>query len=310
MCFVEVEIGVKFEQIVLVLGIMQVIDLILWIYMCLGDVVIVGDFVWFQMFGCFVVQGVQFVGMLYMFDGFDLDVFEILVQMWWLKMFVINMVLQNLIGMLLLVVQVFWIFKFVEVYDFLVVEDDIYGDLCLFSYLVMCFVSFDQLKCVIYFGSYLKMFVVNLWVGYVVCVLEIVKVIIDQKMLVGMIMFEFNECVLYKILIEGYYWCYVEWLCVWFDGVCDKIVWMFECIGFGFFMMFVVGMFLWVDMGVDLDVFVVVVYEVGFLLMLGSLFLLQQLLFMWMCFNVVNCGDLVLLGLLVSYIDLVVWCVL
>lgn len=37
----------------------------------------------------------------------------------------------------------FWIFKFVEVYDFLVVEDDIYGDLCLFSYLVMCFVSFD-----------------------------------------------------------------------------------------------------------------------------------------------------------------------
>lgn len=87
-------------------------------------------------------------------------------------------------------------------------------------------------------------------------------------------MFEFNECVLYKILIEGYYWCYVEWLCVWFDGVCDKIVWMFECIGFGFFMMFVVGMFLWVDMGVDLDVFVVVVYEVGFLLMLGSLFLL------------------------------------
>lgn len=31
---------------------------------------------------------------------------------------------------------------------------------------------------------------------------------------------------------------------------------------------------------------------------------------MWMCFNVVNCGDLVLLGLLVSYIDLVVWCVL
>ncbi|PFW66071.1 GntR family transcriptional regulator, partial [Bacillus sp. AFS075960] len=89
-----VEIGATPEQIVMVSGITQEIDLIARIYVRPGDAVIVGDPAWFQMFGRFASQGAQLVGMPYTPDGPDLDALETLGQMWRPKMLVINSVLQ------------------------------------------------------------------------------------------------------------------------------------------------------------------------------------------------------------------------
>ncbi|TGR35965.1 hypothetical protein EN842_55650, partial [bacterium M00.F.Ca.ET.199.01.1.1] len=49
----ELEIGASADQIVMVSGITQAIDLISRIYVKPGDSVIVGDPAWFQMFGRF-----------------------------------------------------------------------------------------------------------------------------------------------------------------------------------------------------------------------------------------------------------------
>ncbi len=91
----ELEIGASTEQIVMVSGVTQAIDLIARIFVKPGDAVIVGDPAWFQMFGRFVSQGARLVGMPYTPDGPDLDALESIVQTWRPKMLVINSVLQN-----------------------------------------------------------------------------------------------------------------------------------------------------------------------------------------------------------------------
>ena len=72
----ELEIGASTEQIVMVSGITQAIDLIARLYVKPGDTVIVGDPAWFQMFGRFASQGARLVGMPYTPDGPDLDALE------------------------------------------------------------------------------------------------------------------------------------------------------------------------------------------------------------------------------------------
>ena len=75
----ELEIGASTQQIVLVSGITQAIDLISRLYVKPGDTVIVGDPAWFQMFGRFASQGARLVGMPYTPDGPDLDALETMV---------------------------------------------------------------------------------------------------------------------------------------------------------------------------------------------------------------------------------------
>ncbi|HEX3635300.1 MAG TPA: PLP-dependent aminotransferase family protein, partial [Paraburkholderia sp.] len=182
----ELEIGASTEQIVMVSGVTQAIDLIARVFVKPGDTVIVGDPAWFQMFGRFVAQGARLVGMPYTPDGPDLDALEAMVQTWRPKMLVINSVLQNPTGTSLTAAQAFRILQLAETYDFIVVEDDIYGDLCPTNFPATRLASLDQLKRVIFLNSYSKTLAPNLRVGYVAAAPEVANAIADQKMLVGM----------------------------------------------------------------------------------------------------------------------------
>lgn len=299
----EIEIGATPDQLVLVSGITQAIDLISRLCVRPGDAVIVGDPAWFQMFGRFASQGAQLVGMPYTPDGPDLDALENLVQMWRPKMLVINSVLHNPTGTSLSAAQAFRILKLAEAYDFLVVEDDVYGDLCPPSYPATRMASLDQLKRVIFLGSYSKTLAANLRVGYIACAPELAKALTDQKMLVGMTTPELNERVLYKVLTEGHYRRHVERLRARLDGVRDKTARMLERSGMRLFTMPAAGMFLWADTGVDSDALAAAAHEEGFLLTPGSLFSPQQSPSTWTRFNVANCGDPALPAFLGRYLD-------
>jgi DNA-binding transcriptional MocR family regulator len=299
----ELEIGAAPEQLVLVSGITQAIDLISRIYVQPGDTVIVGDPAWFQMFGRFASQGARLVGVPYTPAGPDLDALETLVKTWRPKMLVLNSVLQNPTGTSLSAAQAFRILQLAQTYDFMVVEDDIYGDLCPPSYPATRLASLDQLKRVIFLGSFSKTLAANLRVGYVACAPEIAQAITDQKMLVGMTTPELNERVLYKVLTEGHYRRHVERLRVRLDGVRDRTGRMLERVGMRLFTMPSAGMFLWADTGVDADALAAAAHEAGFLLTPGSLFSPQQSPSTWMRFNIANCGDPALAGLLAGYLD-------
>ncbi|RKP44912.1 PLP-dependent aminotransferase family protein [Trinickia fusca] len=299
----EFEIGVAPEQLVLVSGITQAIDLIARLYVQPGDTVIVGDPAWFQMFGRFAAQGARLVGMPYTPAGPDIDALETLVKTWRPRMLVINSVLQNPTGTSLSPAQAFRILRLAEEYDFIVVEDDIYGDLCPPSYPVTRLASLDQLKRVIYLGSFSKTLTANLRVGFVACSPALAQAIADQKVLIGMTTPELNERVLYKVLTEGHYRRHIERLRSRLDGVRDQCARMLEAVGFTLFSMPAAGMFLWVDTGVDADALAAYGQEAGFLLAPGSLFSPQQSPTTWMRFNVANCGDPALPGFLARYLD-------
>jgi len=299
----ELEIGASPEQIVMVSGITQAVDLISRIYVNPGDAVIVGDPAWFQMFGCFAAQGARLVGMPYTPEGPDLDALEALVREWRPKMLVINSVLQNPTGTSLTAAQAFRILRLAEAYDFIVVEDDIYGDLCPPGYPGTRLASLDQLKRVIYLGSFSKTLAPNLRVGFIACAPEVAMVVSNQKMLVGMTSPELNERVIYKILTEGHYRRHVERLRARLDGVREKAVRMIEKTGMKLFLSPTAGMFLWADTGVDAGALAAAAHEARYLLTPGGLFSPQQSPSTWMRFNIANCGDPDLPAFLARYID-------
>ncbi|SAL74354.1 GntR family transcriptional regulator [Caballeronia terrestris] len=299
----ELEIGASTQQIVLVSGITQAIDLISRIYVQPGDTVIVGDPAWFQMFGRFASQGARLVGMPYTPDGPDLDALETMVQTWRPKMLVINSVLQNPTGTSLTAAQAFRILQLAQTYDFIVVEDDIYGDLCPPGFAATRLASLDQLKRVIFLGSFSKTLAANLRVGYVAASAEVAKALTDQKMLVGMTSPELNERVVYKVLTEGHYRRHVERLRARLDTVRDKTGRMLERTGFRLFSEPSAGMFLWADAGVDSEGLAAAGHEAGFLLSPGSLFSPHQSPTTWMRFNIANCGDPALPAMLAGHLD-------
>lgn len=299
----ELEIGASTQQIVLVSGITQAIDLISRIYVQPGDTVIVGDPAWFQMFGRFASQGARLVGMPYTPDGPDFDALETMVQTWRPKMLVINSVLQNPTGTSLTAAQAFRILQLAQAYDFIVVEDDIYGDLCPPGFAATRLASLDQLKRVIFLGSFSKTLAANLRVGYVAASAEVAKALTDQKMLVGMTSPELNERVVYKVLTEGHYRRHVERLRARLDTVRDKTARMLERTGFRLFSEPSAGMFLWADAGVDSEGLAAAGHEAGFLLSPGSLFSPHQSPTTWMRFNIANCGDPALPAMLAGHLD-------
>lgn len=300
----ELEIGASAaRQIVLTSGITQAIDLIARLYVKPGDAVIVGDPAWFQMFGRFASQGARLVGMPYTPDGPDLDALETLVATWRPKMLIINSVLQNPTGTSLTAAQAYRILQLAQEYDFIVVEDDVYGDLCPTNFPATRLASLDQLKRVIFLGSFSKTLAANLRVGYIAAAPDVAKALADQKMLVGMTSPELNERVVYKILTEGHYRRHVERLRTRLDGVRDKTARMLEKTGLRLFSAPSAGMFLWADAGVDSDGLAAAGHEAGFLLTPGSLFSPQQSPTTWMRFNVANCGDPALPEMLLNYLD-------
>jgi DNA-binding transcriptional MocR family regulator len=299
----EFEIGAAPEQIVLVSGITQAIDLIARLYVQPGDAVIVGDPAWFQMFGRFASQGARLVGMPYTACGPDVDALESLVATWRPKMLVINSMLHNPTGTSVTPAQAFRILRLAEAYDFIVVEDDVSGDLCPPGYPATRLASLDQLKRVIYLGSFSKTLAANLRVGFAACALDVARLLADQKLLVGMTTPELNERLLYKVLTEGHYRRHVERLRARLDGVRDKCARMLESAGLKLFTAPTAGMFLWADAGVDADSFAAAGQEAGFLLAPGSLFSPHQSPTSWMRFNVANCGDPALPGFLAGYLD-------
>ncbi|SAK41813.1 GntR family transcriptional regulator [Caballeronia temeraria] len=301
----ELEIGASAaRQIVLVSGITQAIDLISRLYVKPGDAVIVGDPAWFQMFGRFASQGARLVGMPYTPDGPDLDALETLVATWRPKMLIINSVLQNPTGTSLTAAQAYRILQLAQEYDFIVVEDDVYGDLCPAGFPATRLASLDQLKRVIFLGSFSKTLAANLRVGYIAAAPDVAKALADQKMLVGMTSPELNERVVYKVLTEGHYRRHVERLRARLDGVREKTARMLEKTGLRLFAPpAAAGMFLWADAGVDSDGLAAAGHEAGFLLTPGSLFSPHQSPTTWMRFNIANCGDPALPAMLSSYLD-------
>lgn len=287
----ELEIGTAPEQITLTTGITQALDLIARHYVQPGDTVLVTDPAWFLMFGRFASQGAQVVGIPFQPDGPDLDALERAVQATRPRLFVLNSVLHNPTGVCLSPAKAFRLLQLAEQYDFLLVEDDIYSDLCPPTLPAMRLASLDQLRRVIYLGSFSKTLAANLRVGFIACHPELAKALTDTKLLVGLATPEINERVLYKILTEGHYRKHVERMRGHLDRARDDTRLRLERLGLRMFSDQSAGMYVWADTGKDTNTIAAAGHERGYLFAPGSLFSPAQMPSSWMRFNVASSAD-------------------
>jgi DNA-binding transcriptional MocR family regulator len=302
----EHEISATPQQIVLLSGITQALDLIARVYVQPGDAVLCGDPAWFQMFGRFVGQGARLLGVPYTPQGPDLDALEQLAKTWRPKLLVINSLMHNPTGTSLSGAHAHRILQLAEQYDFMVVEDDIYGDLCPLAVSRAPFVrlaSLDQLRRVIYMGSFTKTLAPNLRVGYIACDHAIAQTLTDQKMLTGLTSPELGERIVYGALTKGHYRRHVDRLRGRLDEVREPTARALERAGLRLFCEPEAGMFLWADVHVDSSALAVAGHDRGYLLAPGALFSPYQTPSTWMRFNIANCGDAGFLAFIAEYIQ-------
>ncbi len=299
----ELEIGVTPEQIVMTSGITQAFDLIARQFLHPGDAVLVGDPAWFVMFARFAAQGAQVIGVPYTQDGPDLEALERIVQAHRPKLFVVNSVLHNPTGTSLSAARAFRLLQLAEQYDFLIVEDDIYCDLCPPGHAATRLASLDQLRRVIYLGSFSKTLAANLRVGFLAASPELAVTLTDSKLLTGMATPEINERVLYKVLTEGHYRKHVERVRTRLDRARDDTRRALEDLGLRMFPVQSAGMYLWADTGRDTNAIATAGHEEGYLFAPGSLFSPSQLPSGWMRFNVASSSDPGMLRFLAGQLD-------
>lgn len=117
------------------------------------------------------------VSVFYMVMGLDVDVFLKVLFEVVLWVYLMNFVLYNLIGVMMMFQVVYWILSVVMVYDVIIVEDDIFVGFEL-EFLVW-FVMFDGFVCVIWIGSFFKIFLFVMCCGYIVVCFDWIEVLMD-----------------------------------------------------------------------------------------------------------------------------------
>lgn len=297
----EQEIGAQVPQILLTNGATQAFDLVARHFLEANDTVFVDDPAWFLMFGLFATHGARVIGVPRQADGPDLAILETLLKLHRPKFYVVHSVLHNPTSTSLSAAKAHRILMLAETYDFTVIEDDVYGDLHPGAAggsapPATRLASLDQLRRVLYVGSFSKTLGANLRVGFLVGATENVALLTDLKMLTTLTTPELGERIVYRILSEGHYRKHLERLRGRLNAVRAKTLAELEAIGFGVAENPGAGIFLWARAGgpsgmLDSARIAARMMDRGFLLAPGSLFSPGQMPSPWMRFNIATSQD-------------------
>ena len=146
-------------------GVTHALDLIARHLVKPGDTVLVEDPAWFLIFGRLAAFGARLIGVPRGPDGPDTALLDQLAAEHKPKLFIINSAVHNPTGHTLSAGIAYEILRIAERHDFLVVEDDTYGDLHPGG--AMKLAVLDRLRRVILVSGYSKMLAASLRVGYV-----------------------------------------------------------------------------------------------------------------------------------------------
>ena len=309
-------LGVEVEaaQILTTSGATQAFDLICRQFVVPGDTILVDDPAWFLMFGLFAAYGARVVGVPRLNDGPDLEVLERLVREFHPRFYVIDSVLHNPTSTSLSAAKAFQILRLADQHDFLLVEDDVYADLHPGSLAgggpsAIRLACLDQLKRVIYVGSFSKTLAANLRVGFLACDAALVERLGDHKMLASLTTPELGERLVCRILADGHYRKHVERLRGRFDAIRERALRGLERTGLVVDHQPAAGMFLWAraggrgTTGVDTDALAARLFDAGYLLAPGSLFSPTRLPSAHLRFNIATSSNPGMLDALARALD-------
>lgn len=286
----ELQIDAAPERLLTTNGVTQGLDLVAQHLLRRGDVVLVDAPSWFLMFGRFALLGARLVGVPRDAEGPDPQRLRELASELRPRMFVTVSVLHNPTCTSTSAARAFQVLRIAEEFDFTVVEDDVYCDLHPGPSVQPCIrlAALDQLRRVVYLGGFSKTLAAGLRVGFVAGGAELIRQLTDLKMLVGLTGAEFGERMVYRVLSEGHYRRHLERLRVRLAQVREPTLRGLEAVGLRPFATPPVGMFVWMDAGVDTNRLAQAMLERGYLLAPGSLFMPDQRISTWLRFNLAS----------------------
>jgi DNA-binding transcriptional MocR family regulator len=267
-------IGVDPEAILTTIGVTQSIDLVARHFVGPGDTVFVEDPGWFLMVARFAASGARVVAVPRRPDGPDLEALENLLQRYRPKLFLVSSVLHNPTSTSISAANAYALLKLAEQHDFVLVDDDVYGDLYHESGARpgMRLGALDQLKRTIYLGGFSKTLAASLRIGFIACTPDLAARLSDLKMLTGLTTPELSERVLHKVLSDGHYRKHCERVRGRLDAARELTARRAEQAGLRLFVPPSAGIFLWADCGVDTSRLAAYGAEKGLLFAPGSLF--------------------------------------
>lgn len=204
----EVAIAAAPGQIILTQGATHALDLVARYLLKAGDCVLVDDPGYWNLFANLRLLGVTLVGVPRTLDGPDIDALERLLAEHQPKVFFTQSVLHNPTACNLAPATAFRLLQLAEKHDFLIVEDDISADF--HDGPATRLAQLDQLRRVIYLGSFSKTLSANLRVGFLAAPPELAAELTDIKIVSCMSTSDFSERLVYLMLTEGHYRKFVE----------------------------------------------------------------------------------------------------
>jgi DNA-binding transcriptional MocR family regulator len=203
-----VGIEADLSNIVVTNGASQALDLVVRFMLKPGDTVLVEDPGYYNLFGLLKLQGVKIVGVPRLANGPDVEYAEHLLKSVRPKLFFVNSVFHNPTATNIAPQVAFRLLQLAQQHDFIIVEDDIYADFQAVP--TQRLASLDQLDRVIYIGGLSKTLSSSLRIGYLAAKRDLIKNLVDVKVLTSLGGSRLNECVIAALLERGTYRKYLE----------------------------------------------------------------------------------------------------
>jgi DNA-binding transcriptional MocR family regulator len=284
-------ITARAHQILLTQGTSQALELVIRYLLKPGDSALVDDPGYYNMFGNLRLHGVKMLAVPRNPDGPDVAVLEKLAAAHRPKVYFTQSVMQNPTGGDISPNLAFKVLQAAERHNFTVVEDDIFCDLQVKT--TPRLATLDQLNRVIYARSFSKTLSGSLRVGFVACAPDIANELADIKMLTSITTSQFNERLVYLMLVDGHYRKHLSRLHERLGEARLNVVHTFERMGLELFVEPADGMFVWARLPHVEDSLALAeaAQRDGIMLAPGAVFRPHLERSPWMRFNVTVCEN-------------------
>lgn len=278
-------------QIVSTMGALQAVDLVIRGLLKPGDTVFVDDPGYFNLCAALRLFGARVVGVPREGDGPDVASLEALLAVHVPRLYFTQSVLHNPTSANLSPAKAFRLLQLAERHDFLLVEDDVHGDL--HPGTATRLATLDQLQRVIYIGGFSKTLSGDLRVGFLAARPDLARSLSDVKMLACVATPEFSERLVYLMLTEGHYRKFLDRLHGRLAEGMAATLRRMEAAGMEVFGDPRAGMFLWARLPEVADAAPLAARAAteGIFLAPGKVFRPHQEPSPWLRFNVARCGE-------------------
>lgn len=130
------------DDIIIISGCYNLMLLVLMVVCKLGDIVVVEFFCYYGLMQMLCGMGVKVIEILIDLEiGISVEVLELVLEQWLIKGIILVLNCNNLLGFIMLDVCKWVVFFFVQCYDIVIFEDDVYGELVM-EYLCLWIIYF------------------------------------------------------------------------------------------------------------------------------------------------------------------------